>query len=536
MKIFFKYNFLPLILFFILFTYSCADYQKFMQQEAIDKFEPKDFAEEKEITLNETEDIGPKDVDTEFYKNKIERRTFISENIVTDYRKIINKDFAKTFPISVNFDDTDIRTVMKTFSVMTGKNILVGDEVSGSVKARVVNEDWDDVLEAILEIKNLAIVLNKETNIVRIHQKDIISEQEEYARERQAKLIDDLQQSETLDPIRSEMFKLFYSDPEKVKDQIEEILSNIETTTLALGTGEANDSESSNSSGASSRVKISIDERLRALVVLGTIEDLDFIERLINTIDVPTQQILIEAFVVEAGSDFDKELGARVGARYDRSNVQVPGIIGENPDIAIGGITGGAATSLTLGGTTGSISNQAAAGATGSLGMLVDFNTLDLQVELTALESMGISKIISNPKVFTLNNETAVITQGVEIPYETTSAEGTETEFKEAALKLEVTPTIIGDGNIILDVQINKDSANTSLSNPPISKTEISTKLLVQNKTIVVIGGIYKETLSDSVSKTPLLSDVPVIGNLFKKVKKGEDLDRLLIFIAPRIL
>ena len=245
---------------------------------------------------------------------------------------------------------------------------------------------------------------------------------------------------------------------------------------------------------------------------------------------------MIEAFVVEAGSDFDKELGARVGARYDRSNVTVPGIIGENPDIAIGGITGGAATSLTLGGTTGSISNQAAAGAAGSLGMLVDFNTLDLQVELTALESMGISKIISNPKVFTLNNETAVITQGVEIPYETTSAEGTETEFKEAALKLEVTPTIIGDGNIIMDVQINKDSANTSLSNPPISKTEISTKLLVQNKTIVVIGGIYKETLSDSVSKTPLLSDVPVIGNLFKKVKKGEDLDRLLIFIAPRIL
>ncbi|MDC3015142.1 hypothetical protein OA000_00765, partial [bacterium] len=98
MKIVLKNNFLFLILFFILFTYSCADYQKFMQQEAIDKFEPKDFAEEKEITLNETEDIGPKDVDTEFYKNKIERRTFISENIVTDYRKIINKDFAKTFP------------------------------------------------------------------------------------------------------------------------------------------------------------------------------------------------------------------------------------------------------------------------------------------------------------------------------------------------------------------------------------------------------------------------------------------------------
>ena len=528
-------KFFLFILFSILFTYSCEDYQKFMEQEAIDKFKPKEFTKEKEITLNETEDIGPKDVDTEFYKNKIERRTFISENIVTDYRKIINKDFAKTFPISVNFDNTDIRTVMKTFSVMTGKNILVGDEVSGSVKARVVNEDWDDVLEAILEIKNLAIELNKKTNIVRIHQKDIITEQEEYARERQAKLIEDLQQSETLDPIRSEMFKLFYSEPEKVKDQIEEILSNIETTTLALGTGETNNSEANNSTGASRRVKISIDERLRALVVLGTIEDLDFIERLINTIDVPTQQILIEAFVVEAGSDFDKELGARVGARYDRSDVSVPGIIGKSRYSNWRNYRRCCYCFNTRWNNWFNF-QPSSSWSNGSLGMLVDFNTLDLQVELTALESMGISKIISNPKVFTLNNETAVITQGVEIPYETTSAEGTETEFKEAALKLEVTPTIIGDGNIIMDVQINKDSANTSLSNPPISKTEISTKLLVQNKTIVVIGGIYKETLSDSVSKTPLLSDVPVIGNLFKKVKKGEDLDRLLIFIAPRIL
>ena len=189
-----------------------------------------------------------------------------------------------------------------------------------------------------------------------------------------------------------------------------------------------------------------------------------------------------------------------------------------------------------LGGTTGSISNQSV-GGTGSLGILIDTTALDLQVELTAMEQMGISKIISNPKVFTLDNETAVITQGEEIPYQTVGAEGTETEFKEAALKLEVTPSIVGDGNIIMDVKINKDSADTSGSGTPsVNKTEITTKLLIADGTIVVIGGIYKETSSDTVSKTPVLSDLPFIGNLFKKVKKGEDLDRLLIFIAPRIL
>ena len=262
-------------------------------------------------------------------------------------------------------------------------------------------------------------------------------------------------------------------------------------------------------------------------------EDLDFIEKLIDKIDVPTKQILIEAFVVEAGSDFDKELGARVGAKYGATTI---GAMGGKGDVTIGGVTGGAATTLSLGGTTGSISNQSVGGATGSLGILLDTTALDLQVELTAMEQMGISKIISNPKVFTLDNETAVITQGDEIAYESTSSEGTSTEFKEAALKLEVTPSIVGDGNIIMDVKINKDSADTSLSNPPVSKTEITTKLLIADGTIVVIGGIYKETLSDTVSKTPILSDIPIVGNLFKRVKKGEDLDRLLIFIAPRIL
>jgi len=512
------------------FKQQMTDIKTMMNTEAIDNFEPKEFVAEKQHIIQETRSLGPKVNESNIEDKKNLRRIYIDESAITDYSKIINRTFTKTFPISVNFDNVDIRTVMETFSYIAGKNILVGDEVDGVVKVKVINENWDEVLEAILEIKNISLTLNQNTNIVRIHKKEVIEAQEAYNAKRKAELRKSIEFSKSMAPVRSEIFKLFYSKPSTVKSQIEEILQNIDTT-VAVTEGEES---LESTTGTSQRVKMTIDERLRALIVLGSLEDLDFIEKLIDKIDVPTKQVLIEAFIVEAGSDFDKELGARVGAKLGPMGV----FGGSNPEdlVTIGGITGGAATSLSLGGTTGLISNQSVGGATGSVGILVNTTALDLQVELTAMESMGISKIISNPKIFTLDNETAVITQGVEIPYESTSSEGTTTEFKEAALKLEVTPSIVGDGNIIMTIKINKDSADTSLSNPPVSKTEITTKLLIADGTIVVIGGIYKEAFSDTVNKTPILSDLPFIGNLFKKVKKGEDLDRLLIFIAPRIL
>ena len=512
------------------FKQQMTDIKSLMNTEAKDDFEPKEFVAEKQQIIQETRSLGPKVNENDNEDKKSLRRIYIDESTITDYSKIINRTFSKTFPITINFDNVDIRTVMETFSFITGKNILVGDEVDGVVKVKVINENWDEVLEAILEIKNIGLTLNQNTKIVRIHKKEVIEAQEAYNAKRKAELRKSIEFSKSIAPVRSEIFKLFYSEPSKVKSQIEEILQNIDAT-VSVSEGEES---SENNTGTSQRVKMTIDERLRALIVLGSLEDLNFIEKLIDKIDIPTKQILIEAFVVEASSDFAKELGSRVGAKLGPMEISD----GTNTEefVTLGGVTGGAATSLSLGGTTGAISNQSVGGATGSLGILIDTSALDLQVELTALESMGISKIISNPKVFTLDNETAVITQGVEIPYESTSSEGTSTEFKEAALKLEVTPSIVGDGNIIMDVKINKDSPNTSAANPPISKTEITTKLLIADGTIVVIGGIYKENLSDSVSKTPLLSSLPIIGNLFKRVKKGEDFDRLLIFIAPRIL
>ena len=159
-----------------------------------------------------------------------------------------------------------------------------------------------------------------------------------------------------------------------------------------------------------------------------------------------------------------------------------------------------------------------------------------LKAEITALETLGMGKTISNPKVFTLDNQAATVTQGEEIPYQTTSEGTTTTSFKEAALKLQVTPSIIGDGNVLLDIKVNNDDADTSKDEPPISKMEITTKLLVADGDIVVIGGIKSNSKTKTRDQVPGLGNVPVIGNLLKYKKDEDNLEELLIFIAPRIL
>ena len=177
-------------------------------------------------------------------------------------------------------------------------------------------------------------------------------------------------------------------------------------------------------------------------------------------------------------------------------------------------------------------------GATSGIGILRRTGSGVLKAEITALESMGMGKTISNPKVFTLDNQVATVTQGEEIPYQTTSDGTTSTSFKEAALKLEVTPSIIGDGNVLLTIQVNNDTPNRTASSdePPINKMEIVTKLLVADGDIVVIGGIKKNVIANNKNQVPAIGNMPVIGNLFKGKANSDNLDELLVFIAPRIL
>ena len=281
-----------------------------------------------------------------------------------------------------------------------------------------------------------------------------------------------------------------------------------------------------------SPIKITEEKTTRSVIVRGKSADLDVVDKLIKEIDVRTKQVLIEAFIVEANSDFERALGTRLGGYYNRKGRIIGGVQGSST--GDGPINSGTAG---LGAATDSITDFGAAGATSGIGILKKTGSAVLKAEITALESLGMGKTISNPKIFTLDNQVATITQGEEIPYASSSSEGSDTSFKEAALKMTVTPSIIGDGNVLLEIQVNNDTPNRSnAGDPAINKMEISTKLLVADGDIVVIGGIKKNSVSNSKQQMPGLGDTKVIGNLFKGKAKADSLDELLVFIAPRIL
>ena len=282
-------------------------------------------------------------------------------------------------------------------------------------------------------------------------------------------------------------------------------------------------------------IQVTEEKTTRSIIVRGKKNDLDIVDKVIREIDVRTKQVLIEAFIVEANSDFERALGARLGGYYSNKGRVAGGVAGTSTGSQQGADLGLASG---LGAATDSLTNFPVTGATSGIGLLRKTTTGVLKVEITALESMGLGKTISNPKVFTLDNMKATVTQGQQIPYTTVGAEGASTSFKDAALVLQVTPSIIGDGNVLLDIKVNNDTPDTSSSadEPPINKMEIITKLLVADGDIVVIGGIKKNVLSESKEQTPGLGDVPVIGNLFKSKGKKDELDELLVFIAARVL
>jgi type IV pilus assembly protein PilQ len=396
-------------------------------------------------------------------------------------------------------------------------NILVGDEVAGAISAELVDVPWDKAFQAILDMKNYASDIDVTSNLIRVHSPETLTSQENYKSERAQAVKKKIEVEDSVEPIISEIFRLYYISPAQAKITISELFS--------AGTGE------------NSYMPIQITEEIttRSIIVRGKSSDLDMVDKVIKEIDVRTKQVLIEAFIVEANSDFERALGVRLGGYYQKYGNVAGGVAGTSSGSAAG-------TSLddvgALGAATDSITNFPVTGATSGIGLLRKTTTGVLKAEITALESIGLGKTISNPKIFTLDNQLATITQGEEIPYQTTSEGTTSTSFKEAALKLQVTPSIIGDGNVLLQIQVNNDTPNrtTGSDEPPINKMEIITKLLIADGDIVVIGGIKKNVIANSKQQTPGLGDMPVIGNLFKGKSKTDNLDELLIFIAPRVL
>ena len=464
--------------------------------------------------IQKTLELGPKPA---LGKKKFGKRKKISSEAQRNYLLIPDTFPALKQRVTFRFKNLDFKETMILMGKIGEINVLVGDEVAGAITAELIDVPWDKAFQALLDMKNYASDIDVSSNLIRVHSPDTLTAQENYKSDRAQAVKRKVELEDSVEPIISEIFRLYYITPEQAKATIEELFTQ--------------------RAGDSTYIPIQVTEEktTRSIIVRGKEKDLDVVDKLMKEIDIRTKQVLIEAFIVEANSDFERALGTRLGGYYLRGGNNVGGVSGASSGSASGTDLNEVAN---IGSATDSITNFAATGATSGIGILRRTGSGVLKAEITALETMGLGKTISNPKVFTLDNQSATVTQGEEIPYQTTSEGTTSTSFKEAALKLEVTPSIIGDGNVLLNIKVNNDTPNRAAESdePPINKMEIVTKLLVADGDIVVIGGIKKNVIAQSKSQTPGLGNMPVIGNLFKGKSNSDNLDELLVFIAPRIL
>ena len=512
-------NFLKIISLFVIaiILNGCQNMQKYNKpfKHNTPLIKDKNIKETGKSEIAKTLELGPKPVEGD--TRKLGKRKKISSEAQRNYL-IISDDYPLLKQrVTLKFQNLDFKETMNLMGKIAEINVLVGDEVAGAISAELIDVPWDKAFQALLDMKNYASDVDVASNLIRIHSPETLTQQETYKSERAQAVKKKVELEDSVEPIYSEIFRLYYISPGQAKSTIEELFTQ--------------------QSGDSSYTPIQITEEVttRSIIVRGKEKDLDVVDKVIKEIDVRTKQVLIEAFIVEANSDFERALGTRLGGYYLRRGANAGGVAGSSSGSADGTDLNDVAN---LGAATDSITNFAATGATSGIGVLRRTGSAVLKAEITALESMGMGKTISNPKVFTLDNQVATVTQGEEIPYQTTSEGTTSTSFKEAALKLQVTPSIIGDGNVLLQIQVNNDTPNRAAASdePPINKMEIVTKLLVADGDIVVIGGIKKNVVTNSKNQTPGIGNVPVIGNLFKGKSNSDNLDELLVFIAPRIL
>ena len=497
---------------------GCAN-NKAKDAEALSdrQISPKEFMENNQQVIDETLEIGPVVSKSPAVNLREYKRVFINREEVDDYTSISKQIGIEDgiFNITINFDAVDIHAAMQMLAATINTNILVGDEVSGFVSIQLLDVPWNKALDAMLKTKGLAMHVDHEANIIRIHKGDTLISQEDFERERIERMKQNLSLKKGVEPLETEILRIFYADLQTVRSQILEMMQDV----------------SGDAGPGGSRIQITADERQKSLIIKATRKELDQIATLVEKIDVRTKQILIEAFIVEAGKDFDKRLGAELG-------IYRPGGPGTAKSNEYSGILSGTSGTPTLSSTTGQAVNAPITGAVGGFGVLVNTSSAQLKAALNALEEEMVSKTVSNPKIYTLDTETATISQGKEQPYDTPTGDGssnTDVSFKEALLKLDVTPTIVGDGNIIIDISLQKDTVGTG-STPPINKMEIKTRLLVEDKSIVVIGGIYEDVEKKTETKVPFFGDIPLIGNMFRSDVDDIDRDELLIFISPHVI
>jgi len=465
--------------------------------------------------VDKTVEMGP--VPAEADVIKLKKRKKISSVKEKNYLLIPEEFTSLKQTVSFKFQNMDYNEAMTMMAKIGGVNILVGDDVAGAITAELIDVPWDKAFNALLDMKNFAADIDVASNIIRVATPATLTSQESYKSARAQAVKKKVELEDSVEPIVSEIFRLYYISPAEAKATVTELFT------------------STSAAGSFIPIQVTEEKTTRSIIVRGKEKDLDVVDKVIREIDVRTKQVLMEVFIVEATSTFEQELGNKLGAAYSRRGVRAGGTQGGS---SVGAPSGGdsrlSEDTANFGAGKDTLLNFPAAAATSGIGVLRKTGSAVLKVELEALESRGLSKIISNPKIFSLDNQTASIKQGEQIPV--SGGDGADT-FTDAALVMTVTPSIIGDGNVLLDVQVNNDSPNRqNAGSIGINTMEINTKLLVADGDIVVIGGIKKNTRSDNREGVPGVSNVPIIGKMFQGKSKSDTLNELLVFIAPRIL
>jgi len=416
--------------------------------------------------------------------------------------------------ISLNFQSIEVRAVLQLIADFTELNLVASDSVTGSITLRLQNVPWDQALDLVLKTRGLDS--RQIGNVLMVAPAKEIAE-----RERQE--IEANKQLAELAPLQSEFIRIRYA---KAIDVVE---------LFEAGSEEGG-------SLISERGSVVVDERTNSIVVTDTGAKLSEIRDLIEKVDIPIRQVLIEARIVKARTGIDEQLGIRWGGGYlNASGDKFTSIAGDTASVISlnNQLIGGEQVAMP----TAPFVDLGAPDA--NTGFAVGFTSTDLflTAELSALEASGDGEVVSQPKVITGDKQKAVIKSGQEVPYQEGAASGaTTTAFKEAVLKLDVTPNITPDDRVLLDLVVNQDSVGEFVPSgnggliPLIDTTELTTQVLVGNGETVVLGGVFENEESVTVEKVPLLGDIPYVGRLFKSTANRQEKTETLIFITPRIL
>ena len=436
--------------------------------------------------------------------------------------------------LSLNFQSIDVRQVLQVIADFTGFNVVTSDSVTGTVTLRLQDVPWDQALDIILQSKGLGV--RKNGSVLWIAPKEEIATKEKL--EFESKL-----SSENLESLRTQSFQLNYAKAVDIAPQ------------LTAGGGSSAPAAPGASAGANSARILSLrgsaiaEARTNQLFVTDIPSKLEQVALLIAKVDIPVRQIVIEARIVEADDSFGKSLGVKLGGadvRASKGGDGGYGVGGENR-VAFGTSYSNAVGASGFGGTNDVTSNFVNLPALGQGGynpaafavtLFSAASNRMMGLEISAIESDGKGKVVSSPRVITADQAKAVIEQGVEIPYQiATSSGATSIAFRKATLRLDVTPQITPDGNVNLDLEVNKDSLGvTTPGGIAINTKRVKTQVLVENGGTVVIGGIFTQEEQEDQTKVPLLGDLPFVGVLFKSTTRSSKKKEMLVFITPKLV